>query len=83
MIITIFSTVVNSIYSWATCINIRAILFVLVYLLFFCLIVVGLIRLIKFLGTANKEVKLTRMELGKLAEEVQLLRKELKDNKER
>ena len=32
--------------------------------------------------TAGKEQKLIRMELGKLAEEVQLLRRELKSGKE-
>jgi hypothetical protein len=34
------------------------------------------------LGTANKEMKLTRMEVGKLAEEVHLLRQESKGGKD-
>ena len=39
-----------------------------------CLIIVGLIRLARFLGTANKEMQRMRMEVGKLAEEIHLLR---------
>ena len=46
------------------------------------LVIIGLVRLVKYLGTAGKEMKLTRMEVGKLAEEVHLLRQELKDTKE-
>ena len=46
------------------------------------LIIIGLLRLVRFLGTANKEMKLTRMEVGKLAEEVHLLRQELKGGKD-
>jgi hypothetical protein len=47
------------------------------------LFVIGLIRLVKFLGSAPKEQKLLRMELGKLAEEVHQIRNELKsDNKQ-
>ena len=38
------------------------------------LIIVGLIRLVRFLGTANKEMQRMRMEVGKLAEEIHLLR---------
>jgi hypothetical protein len=45
------------------------------------LLIVGLIRLIKFLGSVPKEQKLLRMELGKLAEEVHQIRKELSPNK--
>jgi hypothetical protein len=37
-----------------------------------------LIQLMRFLASARKEQKLIRMELGKLAEEVHLMRKELK-----
>jgi hypothetical protein len=35
------------------------------------------------LGGANKEIRLTRMEVGKLAEEVRQLRQELMDDKNR
>ena len=58
-----------------------AILVLLVSVFFICLIIIGLIRLVRFLGTANKEMKLTRMEVGKLAEEVHILRQELKERK--
>lgn len=53
-------------------------LMLLVYVFIIGLIIVGLIRLIKYLGSAKKEQKLMRMELGKLAEEVHLIRKEIK-----
>lgn len=39
-------------------------------------------RIGKFFDSGRKEQKLIRMELGKLAEEVHLLRQELKDTKE-
>jgi hypothetical protein len=45
------------------------------------LIIIGLIRLVRFLGSAGKEQKLIRMEVSKLAEEVHLLRQELKGGK--
>ncbi len=45
-------------------------------------IIAWMISFRKRLRNANKERKLFRMELGKLAEEVQLLRKELKESKE-
>lgn len=38
-------------------------------------------RIGKFFDSGRKEQKLIRMELGKLAEEVHLLRQELKDTK--
>ena len=46
------------------------IIMLLCYAFIFALVVIGLIRLVKFLGSATKEVKLMRMEIGKLAEEV-------------
>jgi len=58
------------------------VLVLLVYAFFVCLVIIGLIRLVRFLGSANKEMKLTRMEVGKLAEEVHLLRQELKGGKD-
>lgn len=54
------------------------ILMVVVYAFIFSLIIIGLIRLVKYLGSAKNEQKLMRMELGKLAEEVRLIRKEIK-----
>ena len=61
---------------------IGGIIVILVYAFFMCLIIIGLIRLVRFLGSSSKEIKLTRIELGKLAEEVSLIRKELKDGKD-
>ncbi|MBW8039058.1 MAG: hypothetical protein FVQ85_03565 [Planctomycetes bacterium] len=56
---------------------------ILVFLCFgfiVALVIIGLVRLVKFLGTANKEMKLTRMEMGKLAEEVQIIRRKLENH---
>jgi len=65
-----------------TCVSIVGILLFLCYGFIFALIIIGLVRLVKFLGSAGKEMKLTRMEVGKLAEEVHLLRQELKGDKD-
>jgi len=46
--------------------------------LILALLVIGLVRLVRFLASAPKEQKLLRMELGKLAEEVHQIREELK-----
>jgi len=54
-------------------------LIILVYGGIFALIIIALIRFVKFLSSVPKEQKLLRMELGKLAEEVHQIRKELKD----
>jgi len=54
----------------------------LIGMLVWVLIVICLIRLIRFLGNARNEMKLVRMELSKLAEEVHLLRRESKGRKE-
>jgi hypothetical protein len=47
----------------------------------FALIIICLIRVSRYFMSAGKEQKLIRMELGKLAEEVHLLRQEQKDGK--
>jgi hypothetical protein len=39
------------------------------------LVIIVLMRLIKFLGVATKEKKLTRMEMGRLADELERVRK--------
>ncbi|MBA7481677.1 hypothetical protein ES707_17151 [subsurface metagenome] len=65
-----------------TRVSIVGVLVFLCYGFIFALVIIGLVRLVKFLGTANKEMKLTRMEMGKLAEEVHLLQQKLKDTKE-
>ncbi len=52
-----------------------------VYAFIFALIIICLIRVSTYFRTAGKEQKLIRMELGKVAEEVHLLRQELKTGK--
>ncbi len=58
--------------------SIVVILMMVVYAFIFGLIIICLIRLVKYLGSAKKEQKLMRMEMGKLAEEVHLIREEIK-----
>jgi len=55
-----------------------SVLIMLVGFAIWALIIVTLIRLFKFLGSARKEQQLFRFELGKLAEEVHLLSEKLK-----
>ncbi len=50
----------------------------LIGLAFYVLLAFCIYRAAKYFGTAGKEHKLLRMEMGKLAEEVHLLRRELK-----
>jgi hypothetical protein len=49
---------------------------------FYVLLAVCIYRAAKYFGSAGREQKLLRMEMGKLAEEVHLLRQELKDDKD-
>ncbi len=58
-----------------------ALIGIAVYAFIFTLIIICLIRLVKYLGNARNEQKLMRMELGKLAEEVHLIREEIKGKK--
>jgi len=51
------------------------------YAFIFALVIICLIRVSRYFRTAGKEQKLIRMELGKVAEEVHLLRQELKGDK--
>jgi hypothetical protein len=64
-------------------VSIGGLIVFLIYASLVALVIVGLIRLVRFLGGANKEIRLTRMEVGKLAEEVRQLRQELMDDKNR
>jgi len=48
------------------------------YVFLFALIIICLIRVARYFGSAGKEQKLMRMEMGKLAEEVHLLRQQIK-----
>jgi len=49
------------------------------YVFIFALVIIVLIRLARFLGKANREQQLTRIELGKVADEVQKMRHEIED----
>ena len=53
-----------------------------VYAFIFALVIICLVRVSRYFRTAGKEQKLIRMELGKVAEEVHLLRQELKGSKD-
>jgi len=46
------------------------------------LIIWGIVWLVRYLKRSNEEKQRFRMELGKLAEEVHLLRQDLKGNKD-
>ena len=58
--------------------NILPCIFMFVVICFWGLVIFGLVKLIKYLGSAGREQKLIRMELSKLADEVQQIRQELK-----
>ena len=64
-------------------ISIGGIIVIFVFVSIFVLLIIGLIRLVRYLGSVGKEQKLMRMEMGKLAEEVHLFRQEIKGGKER
>ena len=55
--------------------------FVGIYAFLFALVIICLIRVARYFANAGKEQKLMRLELGKVAEEVHLLRQELKSDK--
>ncbi len=59
-----------------------AIVMLALYVFIFALVIICLIRVARYFGSAGKEQKLIRFELGKVAEEVHLLRQELKGGKE-
>ena len=63
-------------------INIVPLIAFAAYVFLFALIIICLIRFSRYLLTAGKEQKLMRMELGKLAEEVQAIRQKLDNYKE-
>ena len=48
------------------------------YVFIFALIIITLIRVSRYFRNAGKEQKLLRIEMGKLAEEVHLLRQDIK-----
>jgi len=53
------------------------IVMMVVYIFIFALIIICLIRVSRYCMTSSKDRKLMRMELGKLAEEIHLLRQKL------
>lgn len=53
----------------------------LVYAFAIVLIIIAVVIFIRFLNSGMREMKLMRMEVGKLAEELRLLRTDLKDKK--
>jgi hypothetical protein len=52
------------------------------YVFILALVIICLVRASRYFMNAGKEQKLTRIEIGKLAEEVHLLRQQLKDGGE-
>lgn len=53
----------------------------LVYAFVIVLIIIAVFIFIRFLSSGMREMKLMRMEVGKLAEELRLLRNDLKDKR--
>lgn len=62
-------------------VSISAIIAIAAYAFIFALVIICLIRVARYFRDAGKEQKLIRMELGKVAEEVHLLRQEMKEGK--
>ena len=56
--------------------------FLAVHALVFVLLIICLFLASRYFLHANREQKLIRMDVGKLAEEVHLLRREMKQNKD-
>ena len=54
----------------------------IIYAFIFALVIISLVRISRYFMSAGKEQKLIRMELSKLAEEVHIIRQELKVNSE-
>ncbi len=52
------------------------------YVFIIALVIICLVRASRYFMNAGKEQKLIRMELGKVAEEVRLIRQELKGDKD-
>ncbi len=63
-------------------VNIIPCIFLLVGICFWGLVIFGLVKLIKYLGSAGKEQKLIRMELSKLADELERMRKKSESNED-
>jgi uncharacterized membrane protein len=65
-----------------TVVAIGPIIIMIFYAFILSLIIICLIRIARYFKNASNEQRLIRMELGKVAEEVHLLRQEIKDEKE-
>ena len=61
-------------------VSIGFIVVIAVYAFIFSLVIICLVRVSRYFRDAGKEQKLIRMDLGKLADEVQQLRQDLKEN---
>ena len=53
-----------------------------VYAFIFALVIICLVRVSRYFKTAGKEQKLMRMELSKIAEEVQIIRRKIENQTE-
>jgi hypothetical protein len=73
---------INNILAVTTTVSILPIIILICYAFIVCLIIICLIRVARYFRNAGNEQKLIRMELGKVAEEVHLLRQDIKDDKE-
>ena len=58
-------------------------LLLLVYAFFVALIIIAVTIFLRFLGSGMREIRLMRLEIGKLAEELRLLRLQLKERKQK
>ena len=61
-------------------VSIGFIVVIAVYAFIFSLVIICLVRVSRYFRDAGKEQKLIRMDLGKIADEVQQLRQDLKEN---
>ncbi len=61
-------------------VSIGFIVVIAVYAFIFSLVIICLVRVSRYFRDAGKEQKLIRMDVGKLADEVQQLRQDLKEN---
>jgi hypothetical protein len=60
-------------------VNVFGLLALAAYVFIFALIIISIIRISRYFRDTGKDQKLIRIELGKVAEEVHLLRQEMKD----
>lgn len=68
--------------AWIFTLIVPCVIF-LVYLFIIALVIICLIRMVKYLAASGKEQKLIRMELSKVAEEVHLMREKLETTAEK